>query len=78
MSAEPVYLLNIDVADAKYTVIQHRDGRVEAMRYGELWRDLTGDNLVLAMAQEIQELRNWRDQAFRAHPNIDLDIEHLT
>ena len=26
---------------------------------------------------ELPELREWRDKAFQAHPNIDLDIEHL-
>lgn len=26
---------------------------------------------------ELLELRNWRDKAFEAHPNIDRDIELL-
>lgn len=26
---------------------------------------------------ELRELRLWRDKAFQAHPNIDLDIEAL-
>jgi len=26
---------------------------------------------------ELIELREWRDKAFDAHPNIDIDIEHL-
>ena len=42
----------------KYTLV-HDDGvGLHALRYGEQWRDLTGDGLVLAMAQEIEELRN--------------------
>lgn len=44
----------------KYTV--HIDftqqGGFRATRYNEPWRDLTGDNLVLAMAYEIEKLRN--------------------
>ena len=27
---------------------------------------------------ELIDLRNWRDMAFQAHPNIDRDIELLT
>jgi hypothetical protein len=39
-----------DFYGAKYTV-QFRDGRLEALRYGEHWRDLVGDKLVLSMLQ---------------------------
>ncbi len=47
----------ISVSDNKYTVI-HSDGRgLRALRYGDEWRDLTGDGLVLALAQEIEMLR---------------------
>lgn len=44
----------IDIADGKYRVIMpsaHRKFR--AQRHGEEWRDLTGDNLVLALASEL-------------------------
>lgn len=27
---------------------------------------------------ELRELRAWRDKAFQAHPNLDLDIETMT
>ena len=30
--------------------------KVEALRYGDGWRNLTGDNLILAMACKIQSL----------------------
>ena len=47
----------IDVYDGKYTVILTDNGkRFRALRYGEEWRDLAGDGLVLAMFQRIQEL----------------------
>jgi hypothetical protein len=26
---------------------------------------------------ELRELRLWRDKAFQAHPNLDLDVEAL-
>lgn len=50
-------LLSVTVAGGKYTVIQDERGHLKALRYGEPWRDLVGDNLVLALAQEVQELR---------------------
>ena len=45
------------VGDGKYTIIFHDSGSMEALRYGEPWRDLTGDGLVLAMLQEIDSLK---------------------
>lgn len=50
-------MTRIQLDNGKYTVI-HNDGlNLHALRYGEAWRDLTGDGLVLAMAQEIEALR---------------------
>ena len=47
----------VTVGDGKYTVI-HRNGRsLRALRYGEAWRDLPGDGLVLALVQEIEALK---------------------
>lgn len=50
--------LNVSVDGGKYTVIQNADGSLKALRYGQEWQDLTGNNLVLALAQEIDRLRN--------------------
>lgn len=47
----------IDVSDGKYSVVGIDHGRLHALRYGEAWRDLVGDNLVLALAQELDEAR---------------------
>ena len=49
----------IQLEDGKYTVISDR-GNLMAKRYGEPWRDLTGDNLVHAMFSEIQRLAQQR------------------
>ncbi|MGZ8924465.1 MAG: hypothetical protein ACXW2E_01145 [Nitrososphaeraceae archaeon] len=38
--------------NGKYEVIFHDTGRLEAYRNGELWQDLTGDGLTLAMLQD--------------------------
>ena len=45
--------IKIQLADGKYTYIRHEDYRQEALRYGEPWRDLVGDNFVWAMADEL-------------------------
>lgn len=49
--------LNVTVGNGKYTVIQDSDGRLRALRYGEEWRDCCGDNLVHALACEVENLR---------------------
>jgi len=49
--------MNITVADGKYTVIQDEKGRLRALRYGEEWRDCCGDNLIYALAAEVEDLR---------------------
>lgn len=43
-------------ADGKYTVI-YEGGKVTALRYGEPWQDLTGNNLVYWMLVEVDKLR---------------------
>ena len=49
--------LEITVGDGKYTVVQTSDGRLVCRRNGEPWRDLTGDKLVLCLAQELDSAR---------------------
>lgn len=51
-------MTTLSLADGKYTLIEHLDGRLEALRYGEPWRDLTGDKLILVLAQEVVTLRD--------------------
>ncbi|WP_394941193.1 hypothetical protein [Psychromicrobium sp. YIM B11713] len=45
------------IGNGKYAVTGIETGRLEALRHGEPWRELTGDKLVLCLTQEIQELR---------------------
>lgn len=47
--------MKLDLEDGKYTILSD-DGRMQALRYGEQWRDLTGDNLVGALVSRIEEL----------------------
>ena len=50
-------MTRIELDDGKYTVVHDNGAGLHALRYGEHWRDMTGDGLVLAMAQEIEDLR---------------------
>lgn len=45
----------ISVEDGKYTVV-FDGGKLSALRYGEPWRDLSGDKLVYALMCRIQSL----------------------
>jgi hypothetical protein len=47
----------ITVADGKYTVVIKETGGMEALRYGEPWRELTGDGLIYALASELADAR---------------------
>jgi len=52
---------SITLDSGKYEVVlDQSDGKFNfhALRYGEEWRDLTGDNLVLAMFNKIQDLED--------------------
>lgn len=50
--------------DGKYTVINdlNEGGGFIALRYGEEWRNLAGDNLILAMYHEIEALQAQVDE----------------
>jgi hypothetical protein len=49
--------LNRVVVDfGKYEVTGIETGHLKALRYGEPWRDLVGDKLVLALCHRIQHL----------------------
>ncbi|WP_002145547.1 hypothetical protein [Bacillus cereus] len=53
----------IKLEDGKYTVVNELSdgGGLHALRYGEEWRNLAGDNLILAMFHKIEELQNNKD-----------------
>ena len=52
-------LLCVELDNGKYTVKQDSSGRLYALRYGEEWRDLCGDNLVYQLAAEVERLRGF-------------------
>lgn len=47
----------ISLDNGKYEVILDPAGGIKALRYGEEWRDCTGDNLIYWMAVEILKLK---------------------
>jgi len=49
--------LNVTICDGKYTIIQASNGGIRVLRYGEEWRDVTGDNVIAGLAWELQEAR---------------------
>lgn len=49
--------MKVTIEHGKYTVVMEKDGRLHALRHGEPWRDCVGDNLIYALAAEVQNLR---------------------
>lgn len=67
------------VASGKYTIIFHQStGRFECLRYGEKWRELTGDGMVLAMLQEIDFLKEQREIDNLQLNSLLSEVDHLT
>jgi hypothetical protein len=54
---EPKVAIQLDFQKGKYTVTVLDNGFMWASRYGEHWRSLNGDKLVLAMLHEIVRLQ---------------------
>jgi len=52
----------VELYDGKYTVVLVDNGKeFKALRYGEEWRDLAGEGMILAMFYRIQELEELTD-----------------
>lgn len=56
----------VSVEDGKYTVVMQSDGGLRALRYGEPWRDLTGDKFIYCLATELRDARQDRDEVLEA------------
>ena len=58
--------------------IQDEDGRLAPLRkqVTALQTELTAAQAkIVALTEEVSRLEIWQQQAFAAHPNIDLDID---
>jgi len=56
--------MKLELENGKYTIIRHDDASVEVRRYGEPWRNLTGDKLfgamldmIIAQQRHIEDIR---------------------
>lgn len=49
--------IRVDCYDGKYIYVQFANGGSCAYRYGEPWRDCTGDGFILALAQDLAAAR---------------------
>ena len=54
---------SIILEGGKYTVLHDNGFGLRALRHGRPWREMTGDGLVLAMAQRIEELEAERSRS---------------
>lgn len=48
--------MKYDFNNGKYTVQEENGTNFKAFRYGEEWRDLTGDGLILSMLYDYDDL----------------------
>jgi len=72
------YPTHVDLCDGKYTVIYDLEtGQSECLRYGEKWRELCGDKMVLAMFDRIVELEDGIRQHLARHENGCTQLRHL-
>ncbi len=69
--------LSVTVADGKYTLVFTPDGHLSALRYGQPWRDLTGDGMVLALVQEVDKLRAALISVYDARPSQRWQAERI-
>lgn len=62
-------------AEGKYTVI-FEGGKLRAERHGTPWRSMTGDGMVLAMLQEVDDLKaKVEELSCREHDLLKRDTE---
>lgn len=55
-------LKTIELEDGKYSLLHNEGhGGMTILRNGEVWRNETGDKLILAMFEEIEMLKSDRD-----------------
>ncbi len=68
--------LRMTICDGKYTIIQDSNWKTRILRYGEEWRDVTGDHVIGGLALELQEARD-RIKRMESFINRFLDPEDL-
>lgn len=68
--------MKVTLNNGKYEYVSE-NGNQAAYRYGEMWRDLTGDNFIYAMACKIKELEQERDELAAQLERLQKTVECL-
>lgn len=61
---------DFEIVVGKYKYTFYQDGTSESYRNNLPWRDTTGDNLILCMAQRIKELEEEVEEYVDAQPPV--------
>ena len=73
------YPTQLNICEGKYTVIiDMQTGQAECLRYGEKWRDLTGDKMVLALFDTIVDLQGQCDERQTAYDAAHSELVRMT
>lgn len=64
--------MNIKLDGGKYTLKHDATGRLEALRFGAPWQDLTGNGLIYALAHKIEEYHETL-LALSTNPHLNID-----
>lgn len=67
--------MEIPLGEYHYTLT--KEGKQLITRHGESWRDETGDNLIYAMAQKINNLEQELDLAIDIIEDSGVDFEEM-
>lgn len=70
-------LETLKLDNGKYEWILYDNYSSEIYRHGELWKNTTGDNFILAAMQEILDLRKELDKAIGIIENSGIHYDEL-
>lgn len=69
--------IKINLSNGKYEYTFNDNGEQKVKRNGEDWRDVTGDNFILAMAMHIDELEDELEVAIQAIEQCGVDYDEV-
>lgn len=70
--------MKTEIKVGDYTVIHENGTNFHALRHGEKWRDLTGDNLVLALVNRIEQLEKlWTEPSKEMVQAGLAEVQHI-
>lgn len=71
--------MKTEIKVGDYTVIHENGTNFHALRHGEKWRDLTGDNLVLALVNRIEQLEKLWTEPSKEMVNAGIgEVQRIT